>query len=692
MIDFKIILQAILDQSMILAHAERGQVLLLDDTGAEKALYCKRVVRGKLVESFSRIPNKEITNKVIKTGKASALKSGTRAVLCIPLQSENQVFGYVYVDRKLKKHLFAENELDIIQSLTGFASLALTNARLHNQLQERTDKLQMLNELSRSISAASYLSTVIRQVLQYCLTITKADKGLIFLGSELEYKGGITKAGKDIAKSETDKLVNHAVLKKVLLSGQALQCGHEGFSNHSNVHNFSLKKRAGSAMCVPMVINNQVFGVVFVSSNHADRHDEKKLVIFESIVNQAGLAVENAQLLENQQKHINSLEKAMNMYKKTQEKSNIDQVTDLCNPGYFVEQVAREYSRAKHYENKLSIIFIDIDSFKEINEIYGYEVSNSILKRIAGVIKTECRRTDLSARYGGDELIVVLENIDVDRTFIIAERIRNNIHKISIGGDQDSRKISVSIGVAEMKEIDSTVDDFLTRAREAQDAARSRGGNRVCRWGDSHEVSVEQIREKISLGNGDSNEILSVLTAISSIKDKSTSWHSLEMGELAVQIGKEYSLSRKQIDDIKIASILHDIGKIGIPDAVLKKKGLLTDKEWKIMRSHPTLGRDIVKRSTNLRKLSQAIYYHHERWDGKGYPEGLKGEQIPISARIIAILDAFEAMVCDRPYRKALRMKEAFKEIERGSGTQFDPKLVKIFLKNKSSLLLKELK
>lgn len=692
-IDFKIILQAILDQSIILARAERGYVLLLDEKGKEKISYCKRCSRGKLVESFGRMPNLHIANSVIKKGKPVNIRLRAGAALCVPLQSDKQTFGLVYVERKRKKQVFRKDEFDLIKSLTGFASLALTNARLYNQLEERVEKLQILNELSRSISSATYLSTIVRQVLQYCLTVTKADKGYMFLGPQLEYKGGVAKAGKEITPAEAAKSVNRSVLKKVVLSGKSLFCHHAEKDRYSNSHNFSLKQMTAAVMCVPMIINSQVLGVVYVINSQMSGQDvEKNMSIFESIVGQASIAVENAQLLENQQKHINSLEKAMNMYKKTKEKSNTDPLTDLCNHGYFMEQVNHEFITSQQYENKLSIIFIDVDLIKEINKTHGHHAGDTVLKKIADVIRSECRRSDLTARYGGDELAVVLANIDVDRTFLIAERIRNNIHKIPISNSSKRQNISVSIGIAEVRNIDVTVNDFIRRAREAAGAAHTRGGNKVCRWGDTHDVSLEQIKKKISLDNGESNEILSVLTAIASLRDKSTSWHSLEMGDLAVQIGKGYKLSRNQIDDIKMAAVLHDIGKIGIPDEILKKRGLLTDKEWKIMRSHPALGRDIVKRSTNLKKLSQSIYYHHERWDGKGYPEGLQGEQIPISARIIAILDAFEAMICDRPYRKALSMREAFKEIERGAGTQFDPKLVKIFLTNKKRLLRKEIK
>lgn len=701
-LDLKLILQTSLEQSISLVRAERGFLILINDIGEGKVEMSRILNNGTFIDGS---PIDEISStivqEVINTGEAvciedaqkhSSLKNAEsvrnldiRTVIGMPLKSGNKLIGLIYVDRPTVRTPFTSEEINLLKSLSGYASMALVNARLHNQIKERAEKLQMLNELSRTIASSTFLYTVAKQVLNYCLTVTKADKGYMFLGPELEFKGGVTSTGEELESAKAGKSVSRTIIRKVLLSGKSLvvsdTADEKELASSASIVNLNIQ----SAMCVPMIVNNQVIGVVYVSSDQINKQfDVKHLNILESIISQASLAVENAQLLENQRKYISDLEKAMKMYQRAQEKANTDTLTGLCNHGYFMDQLNREFIMSKRYGNVFSVIFIDIDLFKEINDTYGHQAGDKVLKEVSVVIRSECRETDLGARYGGDEMAIILANTDADRAFIISERLRANINKLEIPNNHEKKNVQASIGVAAILESDSSTKELLERVDQALYTAKENGRNRVCRWGDMKEVSIEQIRKKIKQDSDDVSDIVSILGAVSSLKDKTTSWHSMEMGDLAVEIGKEYNLSREQINEIKMAAVLHDIGKVGVPDSILKKEGPLNQEEWKIMRSHTKYGRDIVKRSNNLKKVSQAIYYHHERWDGKGYPEGLKGEQIPLTARLVAILDAFEAMVCDRPYRKALSFEEALQELERNAGTQFDPKLVKSILKHKN--------
>lgn len=243
--------------------------------------------------------------------------------------------------------------------------------------------------------------------------------------------------------------------------------------------------------------------------------------------------------------------------------------------------------------------------------------------------------------------------------------------------------------MATLEESDNSIVEMIERLDKALYTAKASGRNTVKRWRDANNVSLDDIRQKIKDNSSEESDIVSMLSTLYSLKDQVTSWHSNEMSDLVVEIGKKYNLDRNQIEEVRVAALLHDIGKIGIPDSILKKDGPLTDDEWKMMKHHPRFGRDILKKLKNLKKISQAIYYHHERWDGKGYPEGLKGEQIPLAARMISIIDALEAMICDRPYRKSLSIHEAIKELKKNAGTQFDPNLIKVFLENKEYLVEK---
>ncbi len=173
------------------------------------------------------------------------------------------------------------------------------------------------------------------------------------------------------------------------------------------------------------------------------------------------------------------------------------------------------------------------------------------------------------------------------------------------------------------------------------------------------------------------HDIIECLVRALEAKDQYTKGHSIRVGDMAYDLGKEIGLDEVKLEKVHIAGHLHDIGKIGVPDNVLNKQGKLTESEWNHIKTHPKIGSDILSKSYNLSDISKVVLHHHERWDGKGYPYGLKGASIPLGSRIIAICDSIDAMVSHRPYRNSLSWKVCRKEVEINAGKQFDPTLVK---------------
>jgi len=689
------ILPQVLNELMELTLADRGFLILLDE---EEKIYSEltRFKKKELEiesEKFKKF-SQTFFDRVLETKEpllvsdaqsdsefssaTSILELDIRTVICMPIKTHNKTVGIIYIDRLSIGEPFTEEDLAMVESLAGYACMALLNARLFTQLKERAEKLQMFNDLTKAISSSMLLDDVLLTVLKHCITVTKAEKGYIFLGHDLKCKVGIGQDGNESKEVKASK----SVIQKVIEEEQPLILTDtetdEDIASQKSIIALNIK----SVMCVPLKVNRQVLGVVYVSSSIVNRtFNERDLSILEGLVTQASISVENAQLLESQQRNIKDLERALRLYEEAQQKANTDGLTGLCNHAYFKDQLTREFSAANRYHIPLSVLMIDLDNFKEVNDTHGHQIGDLVLKEVANILKIEARESDLVARYGGDEMVVILPNTDVNGALILAERLRQKLSLMVLKSDKGQKiKVEASIGLTQQKKEDINAAVFLDRVDQALFTAKTRGRDRICLWGKEGMVTTkegDQTRAD-SQRNGYFDAI-TALTATIAAKDKYTHWHSKEMADITLKVGKKFGLKGPQLEDLKMASLLHDIGKVGIPDQILLKTGPLDENEWKIIKTHAKQGRDIILQAGNLKTLAEPVYYHHERWDGTGYPEGLKGEGIPLSARILAVIDAYEAMICDRPYRKALPKETAMAELKANAGTQFDTKVVEVF-------------
>jgi HD-GYP domain-containing protein (c-di-GMP phosphodiesterase class II) len=291
------------------------------------------------------------------------------------------------------------------------------------------------------------------------------------------------------------------------------------------------------------------------------------------------------------------------------------------------------------------------------------------------LVKAATRTSDLAFRYGGDEFAVILPNSSTMDAFNVAERMREKFALEMSGRQLD---ITISIGVASWPGDGTTLDEICYAADMALYYAKRTGQNRT---------SIAS-RTLFSLNEPNVNinteaEVLSTIYALAATleaRDKYTYGHSRRVSRYAVSVAEALNLPPEQVALISAAALLHDIGKVGIPDNVLNKTGKLLDDEWDLLKQHPRLSATIVGHVPSLSACLAAVRHHHERWDGAGYPTGLKGEAIPVEARILAVTDAFEAMISERPYRTALSFKQALAELEKCSGSQFDPVVVRAFI------------
>lgn len=321
-----------------------------------------------------------------------------------------------------------------------------------------------------------------------------------------------------------------------------------------------------------------------------------------------------------------------------------DSLTGLYNRRFFEEELKRlDVPR----NLPLSIIMGDVNGLKLVNDAFGHEKGDELLRKAADAIVSACRKDDIVARWGGDEFVVLLPKT----SSVDAEDIVNRMRASHAGEHVNAVKVSLSYGWETKLVPEEGIPQLLKRAEDF--------------------MYKHKILENEGLRNNAINTIISTLHE----KNPREEQHSKRVSDICRDLALDIGLSPLEANRLKVVGLLHDIGKIAIDEGILNKPGQLTASEWAEIRRHPDIGYRILSTSYEMQELAESILAHHERWDGKGYPKGLRGEQIPVVARIIALADSFDAMTSERPYRKPLTLETAIFEIRNGAGTQFDPDL-----------------
>ena len=362
-----------------------------------------------------------------------------------------------------------------------------------------------------------------------------------------------------------------------------------------------------------------------------------------------------------------------------------DDLTGLHNHRYLQEYLRNFLQLGERYNRPLSLLMVDIDHFKVINDSHGHAAGDYVLKCVADTIVETVREADVVARYGGEEFIIVLPETLPNSAFTCAERLREAVEKrtihikakgeLSVAADVN---LTVSVGIASFPRDGANSDDLIAAADAALGGAK-RTRNQVMRYRDVlKDATTNSDRAAALDGFLRDSSLSSVrpLVAAIDIRDRGSAHHSEKTAEYAVAIGRELHFSTQDLAVTCKAGLLHDVGKIGIPDRVLTKVGALSPEEKEIVRNHSKLGADILQESPLLSAVADIVLRHHERYDGTGYPDGLVGDDIPLIARVLAVADSLDAMTSPRPYRQTLTLNQALHELKAQSGKQFDPVVV----------------
>ncbi len=368
--------------------------------------------------------------------------------------------------------------------------------------------------------------------------------------------------------------------------------------------------------------------------------------------------------------------------------ATVDPLTGVATRQAVLDRVDEELDRAARYRRPLSVIMVDLDHFKRLNDDHGHVAGDLVLRRVGRMLAESVRSTDLAGRYGGEEFLVVLPETDADEAAAVAEKIRLMVARDRILlPDGELAGVTLSAGVAGGLGDILRPDGLVRDADAALYSAKALGRDQVYVFRETGDdgtvrrapIAAEARNHALDVGR---EAMAAAQEALLRTLGARPSWAgrpSTLIAEASVALARAIDLPTGELERIRTASLLHDLGKLAIPDEILAKPGDLAAAEWRVVTEHPRIGQVVLEQAGALRDAATIVLHHHEWFDGRGYPHGLVGAEIPVGARIVSIVDAYEAMIAGRPYRAAISHDEAVAELRRQAGIQFDPELVEMF-------------
>jgi diguanylate cyclase (GGDEF)-like protein/putative nucleotidyltransferase with HDIG domain len=631
----------------------------------------------------------------------------------VPLLLYERAIGVMAVQSP-QEHTFDTGHLEMMRVLASEVVIALENARLFREERANSRHLTLLNNISRNI-----------------ITTLNPDEMLAKIAEELEQGLDYSHIGIGLLDYSSKEIViqaeaghrKGALGRRLALdgnvAGRVARTGQMAVVNYldsSDAQGEPVLEGSVSAIALPIVYADQLHGVLYVETDKCADFPQEEILFLGTLADLISGALHNALT-----------------FQKAQEQAITDGLTGVKTHRFFMEALSAEWKRSTRAGRSFSLVLMDLDRFKFVNDFYGHLDGDIVLQRVAHILDQYCRRSDVVARYGGDEFVILMPETDAEQSQQLAGKLRSWIASDPVLREKN---VTSSFGVAAFPIHGSTPQELIQVADASMYLSKHQGGNAVFtadhfnpedskQWKrdvleaylgvtlkrqfstgpdafveiysriEQFARSLSETRIAASRPNGGvSNGIASsfeplphvVMDTLTSLalavdaKDQFTEGHSQKVSGYAVLIAEAIGLKSQEIEEIRLGSILHDVGKVGITESILNKSGPLNPEEWETMKRHVEYGAKLLEPLRGTKRIREMVAHHHEFFDGSGYPQGLAGAQIPLGARIVAIADAYDTITSERTYKKARTPVEAFLELERCGAAQFDPELVRVFV------------
>ncbi len=619
--------------------------------------------------------------------------------LCaVPLILYDRPVGIMAI-HSLKERAFDEGHVEFLRVLASEAGIAIENARLFAEEQKKSRQLMLINNIS------SHAITTLDPQEMLARITAEMEKHLPYdhIGIAL-----LDYSAKELIVQAEAGTRRDAVGRRVLLNegllGQVARSGQMGVVREAGPSSPRLVLPGSAAsIALPITYGEQFLGVLYVESADPCDFPEQDVLLLRTLADLFAGALHNALT-----------------FQKAREQAITDGLTGVKTHRFLMEALSSEWKRSTRANRPFALALMDLDRFKFVNDFYGHLEGDVVLQRVGHILEQHCRRSDVVARYGGDEFVILMPETTIDQARQFAGKLRGWISSDPLLRDKN---ITASFGIAAFPLHGSTPQELIQVADSSMYLSKHQGGNSVstAEQGDPNDRKrwrkdvleaylgvtlkrlfatgpeafeeiyrrLEQFTRSLAEQNGEGfNEglppaavetVTSLAFAIDA-RDHYTQGHSQKVSAYAVMIAQALGLTPHEIEEIRLAALLHDIGKVGIPEVILNKSGPLDAAEWETMKTHTDLGSRILEPLKPLDRIRSMVRHHHEFFDGTGYPDRLEGEQIPHGARVIAIADAYDTITSARTYKKARTPEDAFAELERCAANQFDPELVRIFV------------
>ncbi len=540
------------------------------------------------------------------------------------------------------KAMLRDNELltEKLRQVTG---------GLEEKIAQRTRQLTALHQLTKAVSNTLDPREVLSMAAVHGRTALRADAIVLWLAEKDRQNNVIMKGALQLGLGQQPELSQQLYSTAPIEQVRSLPLPMEPNSPTGPV---------ATLLMAPMVGQQSLIGMIGVL-RYSGGFSKTDWELIEAIGLEAGTALKHAQ-----------------QYTQARAAADLDPLTGLLNHRAIHQRLDETLEAAEAEKQSITVIMMDMNNFKMFNDTYGHPAGDEALRRVAKALAETVQSAGTVGRYGGDEYLAILPGITQDQAAQIAQHLKARLLRSGfVPNPQDGRviPITLSFGIASYPQDSRSRHELIAMADSNLYAAK--------RSDEGIRTTTDTQRVNSQLRNENSFAVLDGMVTAVDNKDSYTRRHSEDVAEYSLWIAEELGLSPDALRTIRIGALLHDVGKITVPDEILRKPGRLTPEEFEILKRHPRLGALIVSGVPGMETILDIVQHHHERWDGKGYPDELKGEEIPMLGRLVAVADTFSAMTTDRPYRKGLSWEVALKEIEESSGTQFDPAMADAFLR-----------